>query len=512
MQKEELLAYFSQLVPDGNWKRLGTTFQTQNSKYFYDTGTGKVLECEENEFLVVENILRHSGLSSLEETGLSEDSLLTALENIKLLTETEKIFQAPVYNKFRSQDMEVKQNHNIHQIILELTEQCNLRCRYCVYNEDHEDFRGFSTKNMTWEIAKKALDFAITHSEEEFFVTFYGGEPLLQFPLMKQCMDYTIEKIGKKKKVHFGFTTNLTLVTREMAEYFASLESCIITGSVDGPEEIHDANRIMVSHTGSFSKAMKGLKLLIDCMGEKKAGDAIGINAVLTPPYTVEKIEGINQFFRSIPWLPENITIRTSYMQGSNKKRVKKQGQGMTEMPENMETLEKSDPLEYWRLDKICQQKDEEIKYNMNNSNLARIQHRIIAAEPIQFMEQNGCCAPGERRLYVTTAGKFHVCERIGESPVIGDVENGMNLEAIKKYYIDEYAKESLPDCSNCWAVHLCSLCYASFYDEEGINIEKKKALCRDRKIMAINDLISYHQIMEQNSAYLDRYCSEEPK
>ncbi len=509
MQKEELLAYFRQFVPDGNWKRLGMPFQTQGSKYFYDTGTGKVFGCEENEFLVLENILEHSGCSALEETGLPEESLLSALENIKLLIETEKICQAPVYQRFRSQDIEVTQTNSIHQAILELTEQCNLRCKYCIYNEDHEDFRGFSTRNMTWEVAKKALDFVFAHSGEELFVTFYGGEPLLQFPLMKQCMDYAVETVGKERKLHFGFTTNLTLVTREMAEYFASLESCDITGSLDGPEEVHNANRIMVNHNGSFLKAMEGLKLLIDCMGEKKAGNCIGINAVLTPPYTIEKIEGINQFFRDIPWLPENIVIRTSYMQGPNKKQIAHKDQAIPEITEPMEEI---DPLEYWRLDKICKQQDKEIKYNMNNANLSRVQHRIIAAAPIQSLEQNGCCAPGERRLYITTEGKFHVCERIGESPVIGDVENGMDVEAIKKYYIDEYAQASFPDCSNCWAVHMCSLCYASFYDEEGINIDKKKRLCRDRRAMAKNDLIAYHQIMEQNPAYLERYCSKKPE
>ena len=132
MQKEELLAYFAQLVPDRNWKRLGTTFQTANSKYFYDTGTGKVLECEEEEFLVIQNILKNSGLSSLKKTGLSEKTILIALEKIKLLVETEKILQAPIYDKFRSQDMEVIQLNNIQQVILELTEQCNLRCRYCI--------------------------------------------------------------------------------------------------------------------------------------------------------------------------------------------------------------------------------------------------------------------------------------------------------------------------------------------------------------------------------------------
>lgn len=139
MKKEELLTYFGQLVPNGNWKRLGITFQTKNSLYFYDTGTGKVLECEPNEFLVMENILEHSGVSALEKTGLAENELLSALESIKLLIETEKICQAPLYKKFRSQEMEITGTNDIQQVILELTEGCNLRCKYCIYNEDHED-------------------------------------------------------------------------------------------------------------------------------------------------------------------------------------------------------------------------------------------------------------------------------------------------------------------------------------------------------------------------------------
>ena len=73
---------------------------------------------------------------------------------------------------------------------------------------------------MTWEVAKKALDFVFAHSGKELYVTFYGGEPLLQFPLMKQCIDYAIQKVGKERELHFGFTTNLTLITKEMAEYF----------------------------------------------------------------------------------------------------------------------------------------------------------------------------------------------------------------------------------------------------------------------------------------------------
>jgi len=500
VNKEELIQYFEKLVPDRNWNRLGTTFQTEQMKYYYDNGTGKVFSCEDREFLVIENILKHSGISYLKETGLQEADLIAALESIKELVEVEKIFQAPIYKKFRSQDMDLEQVNDIQQVIIELTEQCNLRCKYCIYNEDHENFRGFSTQNMTWDIAKKALDYVFSHCEDKISVTFYGGEPLLQFSLMKRCIDYAVEKVGKEKKLNFGFTTNLTLMTKEMAEYFASLESCGITGSLDGPEEIHDANRVMANHVGSFKKAMDGLKLLIDCMGQEKAGKVVGINAVLTPPFTVEKVEHINQFFRSISWIPEQMTIRASYMERPNWGKQKEEP-----LKEVKGTMKDNDPVGYWKLKKICNKEEAEIKFGMENANLMRIHQRLIAEVPIPFLQQNGCCNPGSRRLYITIKGEFLVCERIGKSPVIGNVEQGIDMKAIQRYYIDDYAKASLPDCSSCWASQLCSLCYASFYDENGINIKEKRKICAVQKYIIKYDLIAYHQILETNPAYIEQ-------
>ncbi len=502
MNKDELLDYYQHLVPDGNWQRLGTTFQTENANYFYDAGTTNVFECERAEFLVLENILAHSGLLSLAETGLSEAELLDALENIRELIEKYKICQAPVYEKFQTQDMKFNQDGLVQQVILELTEQCNLRCKYCIYGEENERFRNFSGRNMSWEVARKGLDYVLAHSGDEISVTFYGGEPLLQFPLIKQCMDYTVEKAGKEKKIEFGFTTNLTLVTREMAEYFASLDFCAITGSLDGPEEVHDAYRVTKNKMGSFKKAMEGLKLLVDCMGVERAGKVISINAVVTPPYTVERVEYINQFFRSIPWLPKNMTIRSNYVERPKRK-------GDVEQQTNMKgTIQQDDPIEYWKLEKICRKEDDNIKFATDNTNLSKIHNRMISEVPIPFLKQNGCCNPGNRRLYITTEGKFHVCERIGESPAIGDVDHGLDVESIKKYYIDEYAQASLPDCSNCWAAQLCSLCFASFYNENGIDMKEKKRLCAIQKQLMKYNLIAYHQIMETNPEYINKHCN----
>lgn len=393
----------------------------------------------------------------------------------------------------------------LNQVILELTEQCNLRCKYCIYGEENDRFRNFSGRSMTREIAKKGLDYILTHGKEQIFVTFYGGEPLLQFPLMKKCMDYVLEKSGDKKKIEFGFTTNLTLVTRKMAEYFASLKSCSITGSLDGPEEIYNAYRVTQNQVGSFEKAMQGLKLLVECMGQERAGKVISINAVMTLPYTVEKVEYINQFFQSISWIPKNMSIRSTYVENPHRK----SGDLLPKKESRMKgILKEDDPTEYWKMEKICNKEEGDINFNTDNTNLIKIHQRMISEVPIPFLRQNGCCNPGNQRLYITTEGIFHVCERIGESPAIGDVDHGLDKEAIKKYYVDEYAEASLPDCSNCWATQLCSLCFASFYNKDGIDVQEKKRLCNIHRHLIKYNLIEYHQIMEMNPDYIERNCN----
>lgn len=111
----------------------------------------------------------------------------------------------------------------------------------------------------------------------------------------------------------------------------------------------------------------------------------------------------------------------------------------------------------------------------------------------------NGCCVPAKRRLYVCTDGTYKVCERIGNAPSIGHVDTGIDLDAITKFYLEEYEHKSIPDCSQCWAINLCDVCYAQCYDENGLNVEIKQKLCpqiRSRYIMWLQD---YHELLETN-------------
>lgn len=69
---------------------------------------------------------------------------------------------------------------------------------------------------------------------------------------------------------------------------------------------------------------------------------------------------------------------------------------------------------------------------NVLEASLTKIHNRPVFNEPINISYCNGCCIPGQRRLYVCTDGTYKVCERVGDSPSIGNVDNGVDTEAIK--------------------------------------------------------------------------------
>ena len=85
------------------------------------------------------------------------------------------------------------------QLILQVTQNCNLRCDYCVYSGNYET-RGHTNKRMHINMAKKAIDFFRDHTKDQKEVTigFYGGEPLLEFPLIKECVNYAEQRLKGK--------------------------------------------------------------------------------------------------------------------------------------------------------------------------------------------------------------------------------------------------------------------------------------------------------------------------
>lgn len=191
-QFELLKKYFESIIKDNHYSRLGKVFTTSKKKYFYDTGTGKIFECKNNVYLILKHLAETNSFDALLELKMEEHELIEALIELKEAVNDENLLQAPPVKAFSGPNVENLVpyiNEGLEQITLELSERCNLRCGYCIYGQQNDLFRDFGTRDMSFETARKAIDYAAAHSGKELAVTFYGGEPLLNLDVMKKTID-----------------------------------------------------------------------------------------------------------------------------------------------------------------------------------------------------------------------------------------------------------------------------------------------------------------------------------
>lgn len=481
------------LKETGEIVRMGIPFSTSCKNYFYDAGTGKVVELNVDEKEIIDSLF--DATISIERASEIISKLDYSKQFLKSII-SENLFASPILKKFIPLEYKYQEeNMEIQQLIIELTGRCNLRCKYCIYNDYYEGNRNFNTEDITFETAKKAIDYVYQHrSPERLAITFYGGEPLLNFDVMKQCIDYSLENLKNCNDLSFSFTTNLTLMTEEIADYLGKIPNLSIVLSLDGPAEIQNSARVYSNNKSTFDDAYRGLKYISEAA--KKYGKLQFIfNSVLMPPYSEEKYNQINEFFSGLDFLPENTSVRTSYpCKGS--------------LPQSYYTQDDPITIFEWATSKYLKPGFSNNKQNIYSvlmeTALVKIHNRQIYDEPINCSFYNGCCVPGQRRLYVCTNGLYKVCERVGNTPYIGHVDQGINIEILKEYYLKQYEQKSIKYCSNCWAFRLCDLCYADCYDENGLNIETKLTYCDGIKDRYKKWLILYHSALENEPKIIE--------
>jgi len=474
------------------------------------------------EFYILERLLYNSNnefekdiLELVDVCG--ETKLAGFLENIKLVIESENLLQSIKPRKFHSPDhyenLEDTLNHKLKQITMELTEKCNLRCGYCIYNSSYQETREHGIGEMTEETAKASIDYALKYSDQKdgIAITFYGGEPLLKFPLLKYCVEYS-QKTITDRPLTFSVTTNLTLVTPEIAEYLASVEGMSVLCSLDGPKHIHDSYRVDISGQGTFDRAIRGLKYIVDAYGDRTK-ELVSLSIVFAPPYSYSKLKEIKDFLQGLPWLSKLSNTRITYpVQGDvfdideNDEFLKRKRLNMKD--EVFEQLQ-GRTLGAWSKNQYLDQlkKNEKIDFfsiNAVQESLVRIHQRAIFDKPNDFYTFNACCVPGNRKIYVTVSGDFLICERAPGSPVIGNISTGYDVSKIRSSLIDEYTEASMEYCSNCWALRLCSMCYAYCLKKGSLDIVKKQKYCEMIKNNLVEDLKFYHYCAEVNPVGLE--------
>ncbi len=355
-------------------------------------------------------------------------------------------------------------------ITLQLTQNCNLRCKYCVYSGAYNN-RHHTNKKMSLETAKRGIDFLFDHSTEnpEKRISFYGGEPLLEFETMKNCILYA-EKKGGYQVIHFNFTTNATLLDEEKMDFLVK-HNVIMLVSFDGPEEVHDQFRIFADgKEGSFSTVIKNLNIL-----KKRHPTYYKERVYFNTVFAANKFSCVENYISSNE-LFRHSTFMSSLVKEVNRKNpvqldVKFLGDYRYSM--FLGFLYRLGRLDGYEGIKLLQSVIGDIGKTEKN-----FPKREILP---QKWHHGGPCIPGVLKLFMDVNGNFYPCERVSENDtkaIIGNLNEGFYLHQIKEILnIENQTKEK---CKECWAYQDCKICKACFETE--ISEENIKKVCDESR------------------------------
>ncbi|QNU67333.1 Cys-rich peptide radical SAM maturase CcpM [Ruminiclostridium herbifermentans] len=359
-------------------------------------------------------------------------------------------------------------------ITLQVTQQCNLRCKYCAYSGEYDN-RIHSNKRLSFETAKKGIDFLFEHSynSEQVGVGFYGGEPLLEFELIKKCIEYS-EANSEGKELIFSITTNGTLLTKTVVEYLCSHNVSLVI-SLDGPKNVHDKNRRFAGKDkGSFDIVMKNVEAIKKEFPEyyKK----IIFSVVIDP---LNDFSCVNEFFTTYDTIKDLHTLPSMINQNYLKHDIKRNNDFSTKYGYEMfkVLLSKLGRLNKSYSSTILENYYFQLKRDMFENRSNNDNRLPEKGHP------SGPCVPGGTRLFMDVNGFLYPCERVSESSSvmrIGHIESGFDVK--KCFELLNIGKITEEACKNCWAFRFCTSCCAIADNLTGLSAEKKLSHCRSIK------------------------------
>lgn len=459
-------------------------FNLYNNYYMYDVNSNSIFEIpkEIHDYLsVVMSIDNQTVLQELyDELSFNSKKGLEYFSKQGLLK--------PVQNTIKFEHVETNRleeiyNGNLKNITLQVTQNCNLRCKYCVYSGSYSN-RTHTNKRMSFETAKKALDFFNTHSSnnKKLTIGFYGGEPLLEFDLIKKSIEYAKE-IFYGKELFFTMTTNGTIMNEKIIELLSDNNLHLVI-SLDGAKKIQDANRVFAdNNTGTFDTVINNIEKIKN-INEHYLNNHISFNAVIDLSkdfncandffvnYDTVKNLGVTGNFINTTTRIDEYTIDDQYAADSQYEIFKVFLNKCTDVLKNYES-------------RLLTPAFESLIINIHN-------RKVVNNENATTTSPGGQCIPGIQRFFVTSDGVFYPCERVNETEElsIGDIDDGFNLEKAKK--ILNVGKLTEKECRQCWNFQLCSHCISTCEQNGVLSRTRRLSRCNDMKTSTENQIKNY--------------------
>lgn len=441
------------------------TFKTLQSEYFYDVNKNAVISISTEVYNYINSLLNEKTI--LELSNEANQELNNLYKDGYLSANRIKTFEHPK-TKYLDDYLSRKLGH----LSIQLTQNCNLRCSYCPYTSNNGSNRLHSNKEISLQTIEKGLKLFRDNSldSQEIVISFYGGEPLLEFDTIVKTVDLSKE-FFKGKKIEYAITTNGTAFSEDILNFMEE-NNFMITISLDGPKEINDSNRKFNNKKDSvFERVIFWIEHIIANYSSLK--NALGINMVIDPGKDFARYR---QLFTEHPVL-NKIRVRASLVDGN----YKDEEYVITEDFRNKTSYGRF--LAYLNTFGEVDFKDNLFYRYLFGPLISKMMEGFEKAEKLdERFSPSGPCIPGDTKLFLNTEGLFFPCERVSEVSkvnIIGDVVSGLSTERASK--VLNISRSQFKNCQNCFAIRGCSNCVRAFDNYEN-NKDSIKAHCESSR------------------------------
>ncbi len=441
-----------------------------NDKYIVlDVNTGAVHVVDK----IVYDILEYYSKKTKEEikeiyrTSYDENELKEAYEEIEFLVKEGLLYSEDI----DISNLKYNEENIIKAMCLHVAHDCNLKCKYCFASQGN--FNGERTL-MSLEVGKKALDYLVKNSgsRRNLEVDFFGGEPLMNFDLVKDLVKYG-KSLEKEYNKHFRFTitTNGILLDDEKMDYINENMDNIVL-SLDGRKEVNDNMRKTINNEGSYDIILPKFKKMVEKRGIKD----YYIRGTFTSnniDFSKDALDFYNNGFKSISIEPVVTSEEMDY--------------ALRE--EHLQSILN----EYERFSK------EYINIKKTNKDFNFFHFTIDLNQGPCIIKRAIGCGAGSEYMAVTPEGDLYPCHQfVGEEEFkMGSVFDGVKNTNLRNTFknANVYSKE---ECRECWARFYCSGgCHANAYHTHkdlkkvyklGCEMEKKRIECAISILVNLED------------------------
>lgn len=363
------------------------------------------------------------------------------------------------FRQLESRDIEYNLIH-LPNLVFEVTDACNLRCKYCGYADLYEGYDKRENLKFPFDRAKHIIEYLYTlwkeHCNPEIIepvtISFYGGEPLLNIPFIRRVIEFVESLPPVGKKFFYNMTTNAVLLDKYMD--FLQKKNFHLLVSLDGDEEGH-SYRIDVTGKNSFHKVFGNVKLL-QIKHPQYYNRYVMFNAVLHNKNSVEStFRFIQENFGKSPQI---FPLNNSGIRPEKIEEFKNTYQNYNE---SIERASKCENLRNELFTKIPEtDKVLKLLYYQSGNVYFNYKNLLVNENNLQ-LSPTGTCPPFSKKMFITVKGRILQCEKINHEFSVGQVTDEgveLNFEAIAKQhndYVFRYAKQ----CEKCGNRTACMQC-----------------------------------------------------